>query len=866
MSPPSPFTRSSRLRRLLLPFLAALTPAIAAPGPFFDPAMPVHATPVAAGGSDVIARGLLVRAGPGSWVVFDQDLLRPALWFDAAAEKEPVSLKTMAQASWRNPTAKAGTDHPRPANPGTRLAPPLPGVGGAPAEVLADPRPVYGSDPGRGGLEAHGRKFLGYRIAASAPVLSYRCGETVIHEWYRSERDGLARHLAAGPGEELVFLVAAGKFDVRGKTRAVGESRHVSSNHPGLTFETRDDLLLARLAASARERRVTLRHSAAPSPPVAATPPVPADEPPRLWPGHVSTRLRAEEKSGPGWTLDRLELPVENPWGRRVRPADLAFPAGGKTAVLTFGGDVWMLESRDRQFTWRRFAAGLCEPLAIGRIDGVLQVFTRHGLVRLIDSDGNGEADFYQNHSSLIHQTASTRGYPLDMEIDADGRTWCGIGGIATANGSLTNKAPANPHSGAILSISPDGDDLEIFAIGTREPFIARHPRDGRLALTDQQGHWVPSSGVFGVRRGANFGYGGRDHPAPSPPAVWIPHEYDSSSGSPLWMAGSAFAAWEGGLLDLSYGNGRLFLVRPGRTWPADCGAVIPLGIATGLPLLHGRLHPDDGSLWLAGFRIYDSRVEALGGIARLRPTGEASAAPVDARIFRQGVALRFDGEIDPDSIDAAGIRAREWQYRRTAKYGSPRYRRDGSRGVDPLATGRPVLSKDNRGVFVPIPDLKPTMQLELVHPFAVSGAGDGPRRVAFSARELGPVPWAELGFDPPRLDDSAAAIRRDGTENVEPTAALGKQIATRFGCIACHSTDGTTEGHSGPTWKGVYGSRRVFADGSAAVADEDYLRTAILDPDAEILEGYQVGMASYAGVLDDAQIDSLILYIQSLR
>jgi mono/diheme cytochrome c family protein len=243
-----------------------------------------------------------------------------------------------------------------------------------------------------------------------------------------------------------------------------------------------------------------------------------------------------------------------------------------------------------------------------------------------------------------------------------------------------------------------------------------------------------------------------------------------------------------------------------------------------------------------------------------------ARAKQLDAIDSPGGGALRFDGEIDPDSIDAAGIRAREWQYRRTPKYGSPRYRRDGSRGVDPLATGRPVLSKDGRGVFVPIPDLKPTMQLELVHPFAVSGTGDGPRRVAFSARELGPVPWAELGFDPPRLDDSAAAIRGDGPEDAEPTAALGKQVATRFGCIACHSTDGTTEGHSGPTWKGVYGSRRVFADGSAAVADEDYLRTAILDPDTEILEGYQVGMASYAGVLDDAQIDSLILYIQSLR
>jgi cytochrome c2 len=88
----------------------------------------------------------------------------------------------------------------------------------------------------------------------------------------------------------------------------------------------------------------------------------------------------------------------------------------------------------------------------------------------------------------------------------------------------------------------------------------------------------------------------------------------------------------------------------------------------------------------------------------------------------------------------------------------------------------------------------------------------------------------------------------------------------TRLGCIACHSSDGTKEGHSGPTWKGIAGNKRSFKDGSSAIADEAYLRQAILQPEAQIVSGYELGMASYAGVLSESELKSVILYIQSLK
>jgi mono/diheme cytochrome c family protein len=837
------------------------------PGPFFDPAMPIHATPVDAGAAGVIARGLLVRVGDGQWVVFDQDLLRPALWFAAKPGSDPLTLETMAQTSWFQPTRKAGVNHPKPlaAGPVTALAPALPGIGGGVADLLRDPRPVFGGDPGRGGLEASGRKFLGYDVSSATAVVDYQHAGTRVREWLAADSGTLHRHLAAAPGPELVFLVARGDFRVTTAATAVSGGLAVTSNHPGLKLETADGHLVARLAASAAERRVTLGHSRGNPAAAKATPAIPNGRTTR-WPSARETKINANATSGSGWALDDIALPLPNPWNRRVRPADLAFVSPENAALVTFEGDVWKLDLAAAQVRWRRIASGLSEPLSIGQHGGVIQVFTRNGLVRLHDRNGNGETDYYENHSSLMKQTASTRGYPLDMEIDAAGRTIFTLGGIATDGKGITNQAPENPHSGAVLAVSPDGSELEVIASHSREPFIALDPVADRLALSDQQGHYVPSSGIFPVTPGADFGYGGRRDGAATGAAVWIPHTLDPSSASPLWLRGTGFTAWEGALLNLSYGNGELFLVRPDGGWPARRGAVIPLGIATGLPLLHARAHPSDGSLWLAAFRIYDSRAPALEGLSRLRRTAGPLAAPTDAWIFQQGVVIAFDGELDPASIDAGRLQAREWQYRAGPGYGSPRFKRDGSQGSDALATGGAWPSKDGKRVFVHLPGLQPTMQLELVHPFRVAGADGDPSPVYFSAATLAPAPWIELGFDPPDLTGAVAGVRGDAVADATPTAAAGKELATRYGCTACHSIDGKLEGHSGPTWKNLFESDRKLTDGTTRRADAAYLRQAIVAPETTVAEGYQPGMASYAGVLDEAEIDSIILYIESLK
>ena len=381
--------------------------------------------------------------------------------------------------------------------------------------------------------------------------------------------------------------------------------------------------------------------------------------------------------------------------------------------------------------------------------------------------------------------------------------------------------------------------------------------------MSEQQGNWVPSTGIFPVTPGSDFGYGSESQ-GRTLPAVWIPHAQDSSSASPRWVRDSAFKQWEGSLLDLSYGTGRLFLVRPADS--AREGAVIPLGIDTGLPVLHARVQPGDGSIWLAGFRIYDSGAPDLEGIARLRPTREALASPVDARVVKDGVVIAFDAELDPTTVIPETVRAKEWQYKRSGGYGSPRLKRDGKTGADPVATGATLLSKDKKKVFIHIPGMKRTMQLEISHGFAVKGAKSTPGSVYFTVADAPAPDWAALGFETPKLDASAATIHGAVSSDAKPTAEWGQEIATRYGCIACHSIDGAKEGHSGPTWKSLYGSQRRFTNGKTGTADDAYLTESILEPGKAIVEGFSLGMGSYAGILSEQEIQSILLYIHTLK
>jgi cytochrome c oxidase subunit 2 len=97
------------------------------------------------------------------------------------------------------------------------------------------------------------------------------------------------------------------------------------------------------------------------------------------------------------------------------------------------------------------------------------------------------------------------------------------------------------------------------------------------------------------------------------------------------------------------------------------------------------------------------------------------------------------------------------------------------------------------------------------------------------------------------------------------PLPVLGKRLYTQQGCNACHSLDGSPG--VGPTWQGLYGKENhAMADGSTVTADDNYLREAILEPGAKVVEGYQNIMPASYTSLSERELSALIAFIEEQK
>lgn len=107
---------------------------------------------------------------------------------------------------------------------------------------------------------------------------------------------------------------------------------------------------------------------------------------------------------------------------------------------------------------------------------------------------------------------------------------------------------------------------------------------------------------------------------------------------------------------------------------------------------------------------------------------------------------------------------------------------------------------------------------------------------------------------------EALAEEREAGAGEEEISAERGQQLYTANACQTCHSLDGTRL--VGPSFAGLYGAERQFADGSSTEADEEYLRNSIVNPGDDVVEGYNNVMPPY-NYLSDGEIQSLVEFIK---
>jgi cytochrome c oxidase subunit II len=108
--------------------------------------------------------------------------------------------------------------------------------------------------------------------------------------------------------------------------------------------------------------------------------------------------------------------------------------------------------------------------------------------------------------------------------------------------------------------------------------------------------------------------------------------------------------------------------------------------------------------------------------------------------------------------------------------------------------------------------------------------------------------------------DDYAAWLASGKAEG--SLSSMGEKLFQEFGCSTCHRPD---SGARGPSLQGLYGRPVRLSDNRVVVADDNYIRESILNPNAKIVSGFQPIMPTFQGVVSEEGLIQITEYIKHL-
>jgi putative heme-binding domain-containing protein len=675
---------------------------------------------VGSNGSNIAYKGIAIRldAGQGgvsrgrAWAVYDHDTLRLAATWSGQGfiDWNGINFNGRHQV------------HPRLIGKVHATNPDGPGWANPNNQSFTDLR-VRGRD-GRsyGPLPRNWAHFKGLYRHGDRVILSYTVGTAEILETPGIEIDPahpdqtiFTRTLEIGPSpDDLMMRVASEEIAVSltedGHARLLRRDGFILLHVP----RAKSSRVLKVLISSGPSNELTAYVKASP-PAVSLTPLTHGSS--KRWPEILKTQAVIGRDGGP-LAVDVLTLPDNNPWLCQMRISGFDFlPDGRRAAVCTWDGDIWLvagLNEPSQGLTWQRIASGLFQPLGLKIVAGRIYITCRDQIVCLHDTNGDDETDFYENFNSDHQVTEHFHEFAMGLQTDAGGNFYY-------AKAARHGLPAVVPQHGTLLRVSNDGTRTEILATGFRAPNgICLNP-DGTFILTDQEGFWTPKNRINWVKQGGFYGnmWGYHDvtdssDSAMEPPVCWITNAMDRSPAELLWVE-SQQAGWQplrGGLLSLSYGNGKIFVVPHEAAGNQIQGGVCALPIPA-LPtgIMRGRFSSVDGQLYICGLFGWAGDRTQPGGFYRIRATGKPLFVPIGLSARRNSLAITFTGRLnEKGTCEPSHYMAKTWSLKRTANYGSEHH------NERPVRITRAKLSEDGRTVILEIPELRPTWCMEVTY------------------------------------------------------------------------------------------------------------------------------------------------------
>jgi hypothetical protein len=430
---------------------------------------------------------------------------------------------------------------------------------------------------------------------------------------------------------------------------------------------------------------------------------------PLHWKETVSTKGIVSAEAGP-YVVDTLTAPEQNPYKSWLRFTAMDFFKDGRAALCTWSGDVWVVSGIDEKLenlTWKRYATGLNQPMGLKIVDDIVYTNGRDQITRLHDLNNDGEADFYENFNNDCYLTTNFHECCFDLQTDKEGNFWFAKGSSIWA-GSLRMTS----HAGTIIKVAKDGSSLEVIANGLRAPNGMAIGPNGEITCSDNQGNWVPLCPIYLIKKGAYYGWVGKDQQSKEreKPICWIPHSVDKSSSGQVWVENDKWGPFKGHMILTSYDCSVEKVYMEQVDGETQGGIVrFPLTFPSGL--MRGRFNPVDGQLYVCGLRGWSSRAAKECAFQRVRYTGKPVHMPLSVKTTKTGMEITFTGALDAATVsDVQNIGAEWFMVTRSGNYGSGEtwVSDTKKKGREPVEIKSSKLLPDGKTVVLEIPGLKP--------------------------------------------------------------------------------------------------------------------------------------------------------------
>ncbi|MGC4017205.1 MAG: hypothetical protein QM755_22235 [Luteolibacter sp.] len=459
-----------------------------------------------------------------------------------------------------------------------------------------------------------------------------------------------------------------------------------------------------------------------------------------LWKDKITTEGKVATDSKEPYATDVATLPTDNPWKANLRFGGFDFIDDDSAALSAWNGDVWVVKGLKgdwKKLTWQRIASGLFEPLGVKVVNGIIHVNGRDQITQLIDLNGDGEIDQFKTFNRDVYVTENFHEFAFDLQTDKQGNFYFSKAGPVKSGGRGFDKIL--PNNGTIMKVSPDGKKLEVIATGLRAPGGVGVGPNGEISAGENEGSWEPACKINFARSSdlpVFFGCEptrqdlGKDKPY-TEPLCFLPMDMDNSGASQVWVPeGAKFGVNPGEMLHLSYGQSSIYRVLPQRAGDRLQAGVSKLPIKLQSSAMRARF-ATDGSLFVLGFRGWQTNAATECAFQRVRYTGKPLPAPDKFEVTHTGVKLHFAQALDEElAKDPASYPVLRWNYVRSSQYGSGEFSVDHpdkaaeeaavnkeSKGVkqrDKVTVTSAKLLPDGKTVELELEGMKPSMQLQV--------------------------------------------------------------------------------------------------------------------------------------------------------